>query len=55
MSPSLPPSHHRLAAILRAPMTWIALVLLLLVVAGTATVAVELYASTSAPMVVNPR
>jgi hypothetical protein len=55
MSPPRPPVHHRFAAMLRAPMTWIALALLLLVVAGTATVAVELYSSTSEPMVVNSR
>ena len=40
---------------LRTPMAWIALGLLILVVAGTAAVAVELYASTSEPMMVNPR
>lgn len=40
---------------LRTPMAWIGVVLLILVVAGTAAVAVELYASTSEPMVVNPR
>ncbi len=55
MNPPVPPPHRRLAALLRAPMTWIALAVLMLVVAGTAAVAVELYASTSEPMVVNSR
>lgn len=55
MSPERPPGHRRIAAILRAPMAWIALALLILVVAATLAVAVELYASTSEPMVVNPR
>ncbi len=55
MSPSGPPAQRRLAAILRAPMAWIALVLLILVVAATVAVAVELFSSTSEPMVVNSR
>ena len=55
MSPRLPPSNRRIAAILRAPMVWIGLAVLLLVVAATAAVGVELFASTSEPMVVNPR
>lgn len=55
MNPNPPPSNRRIAALLRAPMAWIAVALLLVVVAATAAVAVELYASTSEPMVVNPR
>ena len=55
MSPRLPPSNRRFAALLRAPMAWIAVALLLCVAAATAAVALELYASTSEPMVVNSR
>ena len=40
---------------LRAPMAWIALALLILLAAVTTAVGVELFASTSEPMVVNPR
>ena len=55
MSSPQPPPNRRIAALLRAPMAWIALVVLLVVVAATAAVALELYASTSEPMVVNSR
>ena len=55
MNPDRPPPNRRMAALLRAPMAWIAVALLLVVVAATAAVAVELYSSTSQPMVVNPR
>jgi len=55
MSPSGPPTPRRIATILRAPMAWIALTLLILVVAATVAVAVELFSSTSQPMVVNSR
>lgn len=53
MSDQSEPSHGRIAAMLRNPMTWVALAALLLVVAATAALAVELYASTSVPMVIN--
>ncbi len=48
-------AHRRIAAMLRTPMAWIALTLLILIAAATAAVGVELYASTSQPMVVNSR
>lgn len=50
-----PPPISRIAAMLRQPATWIALAVLIMVAAATAAVAVELYASTSVPMVLNPR
>jgi hypothetical protein len=55
MTAGIPPPRRRLAAMLRSPMAWIAASLLVLVVAATAALAVELYASTSEPMVVNSR
>jgi hypothetical protein len=55
MSTRPPSSHRGIAAMVRRPMAWITLALLILVIAATAAVAVELYASTSEPMVVNSR
>lgn len=55
MSARPPLGHRRFATLLRRPMAWIALALLVVVMAATLAVAVELYASTSEPMVVNPR
>lgn len=55
MSSRLPRSNRRIAGLLRAPMVWIGLALLALVIAATATVGVELFASTSEPMVLNSR
>ncbi|MBW8366762.1 MAG: hypothetical protein K0M70_02760 [Arenimonas sp.] len=49
------PPQGRLVSILRKPMTWIALALLVLISAATAAVALELYASTSEPMEMNSR
>lgn len=49
------PGNRRVTAMLRAPMAWIGIALLLVVAAATLAVAVELYASTAQPMVVNPR
>jgi len=50
-----PPATRWLATMLRKPMTWITLALLVLIAAATAAVGVELYASTAMPMVMNPR
>ncbi len=55
MTPPRPPGNRRIATMLRAPMAWIALALLVAVAAGTLAVAVELYSTTSEPMVVNSR
>ncbi|MCX7034433.1 MAG: hypothetical protein NT046_10750 [Arenimonas sp.] len=55
MNGTRPSANGRIVAWLRAPLAWVALSLLLLMAAGTAAVAVELYASTSQPMVLNSR
>lgn len=55
MNVSPPPSQNRFFSALRKPMVWIALVLLAIVVAATTAVAMELYANTSVPLLVNPR
>lgn len=49
------PTPGRISALLREPMTWVALAALILIVAATAGLAVELYASTSVPMTMNSR
>jgi len=49
------PTPGRIAALLRNPMNWVALAVLILIVAATAALGVELYASTSVPMVLNSR
>lgn len=55
MSQARPDAKWRVGALLRSPLAWIALVLVLALLATAAVVGKELYASTSLPMVLNPR
>lgn len=49
------PPRSRTGALLRSPLAWVAAALVLAMMVGAALVGMELFASTSLPMILNPR